>query len=151
MGKKSLTEHDSRKELPLDLEQLVNRCMGRLDLVERLLASFEVRFPNELSQIEQSIDAGDVDHLVRLVHQLKGASANVSARGLYSILVNMEEAGRANQLEGAAAYLPEVHCAWDQFKGYKAGVCINPTQSASRTTAPARADDITEGKPSCAY
>src|SRR5205085_12588475 len=82
---------------PLNFDQLVMRCMGRLELAQRLLASFERRFPLELSQIEQSLETGDLPTFVRQAHQLKGASANVSAPGLHAILKRIEEAGRVEQ------------------------------------------------------
>src|SRR5687767_10019565 len=82
---------------PLDFAQLVHRCMGRIELAERLLASFESRFPVDLSQVEQCVREGDATKLARLVHQLKGSAANVSAPELHAVMSRMEEAVRADQ------------------------------------------------------
>lgn len=104
---------------PLDMEQLVRRCMGRIELAERLLKSFESRFPEELTQIEVCLKEGDPSELSRLVHQLKGAAANVSAPDLHAILTRMEQAVRSEQPEETRSCVEEVHEAWDRFVLYK--------------------------------
>ena len=109
---------------PLDLEQLRRRCMGRLDLVDRLLASFESRFPIELLEIEQSLAAEDMPRLLQLVHQLKGASANISAPGLNHIIQSMEAAARANQLATVADHLTQLQSEWERFTEFKASVAL---------------------------
>jgi HPt (histidine-containing phosphotransfer) domain-containing protein len=136
---------------PLNFDQLVMRCMGRLELAQRLLTSFERRFPIELSQIEQCLETGDLPAFVRQTHQLKGASANVSAPALHAILKRIEEAGRVEQLEEVAAGLAELRGAWSEFQQYKAANCV------SDTTQPGQASDANSGpsqnpeKPSCAF
>lgn len=109
-------------QLPLDFDLLVRRCMGRIELVDRLLTSFEDRFPRELSQIEECLAAGDIERLTRLTHQLKGTAANVSAPRLLAIATKMEETARARQLEEFDGCLSDIRSAWDQFKEYKASL-----------------------------
>ena len=138
-------------DAPLNFDQLLMRCMGRIELAERLLASFERRFPLEVSQIEQCLETGDMQAFVRLTHQLKGASANVSAPALHSILKRIEEAGRVEQLEKIAAGLTDLRGAWDEFTQYKATTCVStvpqPGQANNLTSAPGPSSE----KPSCAY
>lgn len=134
---------------PLNFDQLVMRCMGRLELAQRLLASFERRFPIELSQIEQCLETGDLPAFVRQTHQLKGASANVSAPGLHAILKRIEDAGRVEQLDEIAAGLTDLRGAWNEFQLYKAA------NIDSDTTQPGQASHVNSGpsqtpeKPSC--
>lgn len=100
---------------PFDVQQLVRRCMGRIELAERLLASFESRFPDDLFKIEACLTADDSSGLARLVHQMKGAAANVSAPSLYSILSRMEQAVRDEQHETAGQCLEEVQEVWERY------------------------------------
>jgi HPt (histidine-containing phosphotransfer) domain-containing protein len=109
----------SAADAPLDMEQLVRRCMGRIELAERLLKSFESRFPEELTQIEVCLEENDSTALSRLVHQLKGAAANISAPDLHAILTRMEHAVRSEQPEAARTCVEEVHEAWDRFLVFK--------------------------------
>lgn len=114
-------------EKPLDLEQLVRRCLGRIDLAERLLKSFESRFPEDLSRIEECLHEPDSPDLPRLVHQLKGAAANVSAPALHAIMTRMEDAVRAEQREEAGQCLEEVHQAWDRYLEFKSATQPRPS------------------------
>jgi HPt (histidine-containing phosphotransfer) domain-containing protein len=108
-------------ELPFDLQELVRRCMGRIELAERLLASFESRFPADLEKVEACLAEGDTAKLARLVHQLKGAAANISAPELHVVMSRMEEAVRAERRDEAAERLAEARQAWDRFVGFQRG------------------------------
>lgn len=103
---------------PVNLEQLVRRCMGRIELAERLLKSFETRFPDDLAKIEDCLLCDDANGLSRLVHQLKGAAANISAPELYAILARMEQAVRSEQPAVVHDCLQEIHQAWDRFQEF---------------------------------
>jgi HPt (histidine-containing phosphotransfer) domain-containing protein len=107
------------RDNPFDLPQLVRRCMGRIELAERLLASFESRFPEDLSKIEDGLAADDPEATSRLVHQMKGAAANVSATSLYDILSRLEQAVRHQQRETASHCLGEVQEAWNRYQQFK--------------------------------
>jgi HPt (histidine-containing phosphotransfer) domain-containing protein len=112
----------ARADSPFDWEQLVRRCMGRIELAERLLNSFESRFPEDLSKIEEALLENDSAGLPRLVHQLKGAAANVSAPDLHSILARMEEAVRSAQRDIADECIDEIHVTWDRYVQSKSSV-----------------------------
>jgi HPt (histidine-containing phosphotransfer) domain-containing protein len=103
---------------PLDRRQLINRCLGRIELAERLIASFQTRFPNETTQIERAIAEEDDANLIRLIHQLKGAAANVSAPALHVVLTRMEQSARGGDRRSVVDGLGELYGAWEQFKGF---------------------------------
>jgi HPt (histidine-containing phosphotransfer) domain-containing protein len=146
---KSVARNAVNEIAPLNFDQLVVRCMGRLELAERLLASFERRFPIEVSQIEKSLESGDLSAFVRLTHQLKGASANVSAPTLHSILKRIEEAGRVEQLEQIAAGLADLRGAWNEFQQYKTTHCVSvtPQPGEASESGPRQSPE----NPSCAF
>lgn len=100
---------------PFDVQQLVRRCMGRIELAERLLASYESRFPDDLFKVEACLAANDLAGLARLVHQMKGAAANISAPSLYSILSRMEQAVRDEQLDVVGDCLEEIQEVWERY------------------------------------
>jgi HPt (histidine-containing phosphotransfer) domain-containing protein len=104
---------------PLDRALLTRRCLGRLDLVDRLLKSFASRFPEDLSRIEDRLRANDFEELSRLVHQAKGAAANISAPELHSNMSRLEQALKLNQRETTTTCLAEIHRAWDRFIEFK--------------------------------
>ena len=109
--------------LPLDIEQLHRRCMGRIELVDRLLASFEKRFPLELMEIEEALNPLDEPRLLQLVHRLKGAAANISAPLLHGVIEQMESAIRAGQQGAAEHFVSRLQHEWERFTEYKGAVC----------------------------
>ena len=121
----SFSAAEARQIAPLDLEQLRRRCLDRLDLVERLLNSFERRFPLELAEIEHCLATEDVPRLIQLAHRLKGASANISAPKLHSLMQKMEQAARDGQLDAVAQWLGQLQSEWEEFAQYKGSVCLS--------------------------
>src|SRR5688572_24827373 len=95
----------SKDAAPFDTEQLLARCMGHMEFVEQLLTSFEQRFPADVREIEQTLEEEDTRRLIRLAHQLKGASANIAAGPLETILADIEQAGREDHLGEIASHL----------------------------------------------
>ena len=115
---------------PLDRRQLINRCLGRIELAERLIVSFQTRFPNEAGQIERALAEGDEPNLVRLVHQLKGAAANVSAPILHGLLTTMEHSARNGDRSAVVESMSELYGAWDQFKRFLEAGAMSPAASS---------------------
>lgn len=90
--------------------------MGKVELVERLLNSFEERLPKELAQIQESLAAADLSRLARLAHQFKGTTANVSVPELQSIALRMDDAAQRAQFAAVADCLREIEHAWNRFR-----------------------------------
>jgi HPt (histidine-containing phosphotransfer) domain-containing protein len=128
-------ENASQPPVPFELDDLTQRCLGSLALVERLLASFEQRFPVEIRDIARCVEAGDVPGLVRSAHQLKGAAANMSAPTLRSILERVEHAARAETLTPIAGYLADLEVEWERFCRYRSGQVIVPGAVRSASNA----------------
>jgi HPt (histidine-containing phosphotransfer) domain-containing protein len=105
--------------LPLNLEELKRRCMGRMDFAARLLASFENRFPAEVAEIAKCLELQDVAGLARLVHQLKGTTANICAPSLNQIVQQIEELVQAGQLTDIPRRLALLDSEWQRFIVFK--------------------------------
>jgi HPt (histidine-containing phosphotransfer) domain-containing protein len=110
---------ESPVPVPLDLAELRRRCMGRLDFADRLLASFDTRFPVEVLEIVQSLDAEDMPRLARLVHQLKGTTANICAPILNQIVQRIEETVKAGELAETRRELEQLEHEWERFTEFK--------------------------------
>jgi HPt (histidine-containing phosphotransfer) domain-containing protein len=87
----------------LDVQSLMNRCMGNIDLVRRVLGKFQQRLPAELAELEGAWKLDDLEQVARVAHRVRGSSATVSAEGLARAASAIEEAGRG----GRAAKIPE--------------------------------------------
>src|SRR5580692_4200267 len=89
----SITMHGPSNADVLDLQGLCDRCMGNLDLVERVLDKFEQRLPQELAELERELELGDSAKVALVAHRIKGNSSNVSAAGLQQAAAEVEDLG----------------------------------------------------------
>jgi len=120
------TEPASESAAPLDLADLMERCLGHLELAERLLKSFESRFWPEVLQLEEALAAEDREQVSQVAHRLKGASANVSACALGQIMSLIEQASRCGRLHEVAQQLQRLPREWDNFTRFRASLSQAP-------------------------
>lgn len=66
----------------IDLEALKSRCLGNVDLVQRVLKKFSAQLNCDLAELERAARMGDVESFALVAHRVKGMSANVEARQL---------------------------------------------------------------------
>jgi HPt (histidine-containing phosphotransfer) domain-containing protein len=90
-------------DMPLDIQALEVRCLGRLDLVERVLQTFNDQLDADLAKLEQALAAGNIDEFTLVAHRIKGMSANTEARELAREAAITEQKAR----DGAFVELPE--------------------------------------------
>ena len=63
----------------LDFESLKTRCLGRVDLVQRLLEKFNSTVDGDISLLEQAVTVRDWPRAASLAHRIRGSSLSVSA------------------------------------------------------------------------
>ena len=86
----------------IDLDALKARCLGNLELVDRVLAKFTGQVDADLDELDQAIHDRNPAKAAQLAHRIKGSAGSVEARQLYA------DASRAEQraLENCLAELP---------------------------------------------
>lgn len=87
----------------LDFEDLKARCLGNLDLVERVLTKFTGQLDRDLDELEGAIRASDLPMAAQLAHRIKGIAASVAARPLFASAAVTEESAMEQKLD----HLPE--------------------------------------------
>jgi HPt (histidine-containing phosphotransfer) domain-containing protein len=101
-----LMEETTRREpLPIDLEALQARCLGNLDLVDRVLAKFTTQVDADLDDLERAIEAGNAEQAAHLAHRIKGIAGSVEARDLYADAALAEEVALEKRLGDLADFL----------------------------------------------
>jgi HPt (histidine-containing phosphotransfer) domain-containing protein len=98
----------------MDLESLYERCMGNLDLMERVLDKFEKRLPEELAELERLLDGGDAATIAQMAHRIKGNCSNVSAAGLRRAAEDIEELCHAGGVADTT-YLTNLREQWRRY------------------------------------
>ncbi len=99
----------------LEFDDLVERCMGNLDFVEKVLEKFEEGFPQQVEELESLLETRDADQLAAVAHRMKGNSANVSATGLYRVATEIEGLCRANRIGEIPARVDRLRREWDRY------------------------------------
>jgi HPt (histidine-containing phosphotransfer) domain-containing protein len=96
----------------LDVEGLINRCMGNIDLVQRVLEKFQQRIPDELAELEDAFEHGETERLGRIAHRLRGSSATVSAEGFAQAAAEIEDASRNGRVADIPAGIEHLRSEW---------------------------------------
>jgi HPt (histidine-containing phosphotransfer) domain-containing protein len=89
----------ARPDKPVDVEDLLGRCLGRIDLAERVLQRFQNVLEDDLQQLEAAVRATNTDEIAHVAHRIKGASLAVSAYTLTDCAQNIEASATARRLE----------------------------------------------------
>lgn len=109
---------ESASSTVLDLEGLRNRCMGNIDLVQRVLHKFEQLLPEALAELEAGLDLEDAEQIARIAHRIKGNSANVSAKGLQQVAAEIEDLSHTGRLTDIPLSLERLRGEWERYLEY---------------------------------
>jgi HPt (histidine-containing phosphotransfer) domain-containing protein len=100
---------------PVDFDDLVDRCLGNLEFVERLLTKFHQRFGEQLEELEIASAEQDAERVALVAHRLRGESASIAAPGLSERAAEIERLGRANRVADVAGSLDALRAEWAAF------------------------------------
>jgi HPt (histidine-containing phosphotransfer) domain-containing protein len=82
--------------------------MGDIDLAARVLAQFETRLSGDINAAEAAMASGSSAETTRLLHSLRGASANVSADALANVAAEIERLIKAADLAAAGSAMAQL-------------------------------------------
>jgi CheY-like chemotaxis protein/signal transduction histidine kinase len=109
MNKQPITESVIR----FDREELMDRIGNDQAIYESTVRFFKTHVSELLEQIKTAIDNQNAEEIRNIGHTLKGVTANMSAKEMSGTALNLENAGKANQMEQAASILDQLN---EQFK-----------------------------------
>lgn len=106
---------ERRKQLEaagIDIESALERMMGSVALLERLLGKFldDPQYP----ALRAALEAGDMERAVSAAHTLKGVCGNLSMTGLYGLFTRQVDALRAGDLPLAQGIMAEIAPVYEQ-------------------------------------
>jgi HPt (histidine-containing phosphotransfer) domain-containing protein len=87
----SVSTYDKPVNGPLDRDELLARCLGRIDLVERILQRFHNALDEDVKRLEEAVRGERADEVALVAHRIKGASLAVSAHALTACARSLEE------------------------------------------------------------
>ncbi|MCP4723597.1 MAG: response regulator [bacterium] len=128
--KESVSSNDKASEPetqePRDIEETAVPVFDKASLMARLMDDEELAgiiaegfiqdIPNQIAALKEFLEAGDAPGTERQAHSIKGASANVSGEALREIAFQMENAGKAGDLEIVKANMEELEMQFFKLK-----------------------------------
>lgn len=99
-----------------DENELLERLMGDHKLAQKLVDSFVQDVPEKLANLDGLIRAADSVSIRAAAHALKGAAANLSARALKELAVQMQEAATKEDLRRCAVLAANMQTEFQQFQ-----------------------------------
>jgi HPt (histidine-containing phosphotransfer) domain-containing protein len=97
------------------------------EFVDDLIDTYLSDAVDQFAALDAAIGAADATALTRPAHSLKSSSVNVGALDLGRVARELEEQGRAGQLEGAAERVTD---ARDRFEAVRAALLARRAEDA---------------------
>ena len=95
-------------QVVFDREGLLERLGGDGELLTELLGIFLEECREMLTGVESAVEAGDAHRIERSAHSFKGALLNISADEAAERALQLEQVGRAGELELASSLLEDL-------------------------------------------
>ncbi|WP_346666581.1 Hpt domain-containing protein [uncultured Mailhella sp.] len=90
----------------INVDEVLERCMGSEALVARLLKKFPA--DGSYGKLSEAVDNGDEAAALEASHTLKGVCGNLAVSELFGLLDRQVQLLRAHDMDGAAAVMPEI-------------------------------------------
>lgn len=107
------------------MDDLLNRCLGRMSIAERILQRFQTAIDEEVSRLKQSLQAADFLELTQVAHRIKGAALAVSAYELSEIASNIERYAKVQNLQEIPALTIQLQESCRAIREYLVTVSSN--------------------------
>jgi PAS domain S-box-containing protein len=85
-------------EQPVDIVDAMDRFDNERGFFREMLEQFMILLPGQVREIEDAVSADDAETVQKTAHNIKGSAGTLSARRLYSIVLEMETKGRSSDL-----------------------------------------------------
>jgi PAS domain S-box-containing protein len=92
-----------------------DRLMGDEDVMKMVIGKFISEFDAQRAQLESAAQSGDTSAVLQLGHKIKGAAANLSAEALRAVASEIEQAGKAGDIERVRVLVPELGTKFEQL------------------------------------
>lgn len=142
----SSTMQADAADLPvLDLEDLRTRCRGKVPLMGSILEKFATLSREHLSECREAVEHGDSVRAARASHTLKGGAGNIGAKRLAATAFALEQAAKANDLEGMRLHAAQMTSRLDELALAISAAAMSLGAEAARQTVAAATSNQHDG------
>jgi CheY-like chemotaxis protein/HPt (histidine-containing phosphotransfer) domain-containing protein len=99
-----------------DRTGMLNRMMNDEALAKKIIAVFIEDIPRQIKLMKGYLVTGDASSVERQAHTIKGASANVGGEVLRMLAAELENLGKAGDLDAIKVRMPDVEKQFDRLR-----------------------------------
>lgn len=105
------------EDLPiLDLPEALNRSLGDVEFLQMMLEEYHKSIPDFIERLETALGNLDLVTLGKDAHQFKGASANLGAKTIAALALELEKIGKSGDSTNAAQTLAQLKVEIKKFE-----------------------------------
>ena len=127
----------------INVPMVLKRIGGNGRLLRDLLVAFSEQHQNSVAEMRLAMEAHDMEQVSRIVHNLKGVSANLGADSIYALTRAIEDALQGNHGDGLPSILDQLEQAMD---GVLVSVRMLDSSRAGKTAGVQPETEISLGK-----
>ncbi|MFA5059152.1 MAG: Hpt domain-containing protein [Candidatus Omnitrophota bacterium] len=102
----------------IDLNEVLERVQDDKELLLELIGIFLGDCPAKLSAMKMAAEKKDFGQIKDLAHSLKGASANISAKKISAIFLQIEQMAKNNDAASTLQLLTQVNVQIKDLENY---------------------------------
>lgn len=101
----------------INIEKGLKTVIGNEKLYRKLLGQFHESSGNAVSEIKNTLEAGDTETAARLAHTVKGVAGNLGAEELFSAAADLEKAIKQEEIDGLDGLIDSFEAQLDIVMG----------------------------------
>ena len=102
--------------LPIfDREELLMRIRGNTQLLDKLIALFIEKTPEELASLGQAVEEKNIEALRAQAHKMKGYFANIGAKRLEQMALQLQEAAEKGDMITGRTWVTDIEAGVEAF------------------------------------
>ena len=106
----------AQNTITFDRSTFLERLMGDEDLAKIVIAAFLEDIPKQMADLKAPIERGDAGKTGAQAHKIKGAAANVGGMAMSAVASEMENAGKADDMEQLSKLMPGLEAQFERLK-----------------------------------
>ncbi|MAE63924.1 MAG: hypothetical protein CMJ18_06590 [Phycisphaeraceae bacterium] len=107
-----------RTGAPIDIEDVLKRCVGNVDLLRLILGRFEARTGEEIEELAKAIRLRHAEAALHVAHRFCGLAGNVSAEALAALASQLEDLASESAFDEMAGCLARLREEVDRCVAY---------------------------------
>jgi PAS domain S-box-containing protein len=99
-----------------NLSDLLARIGGNRELVSKFVSMFVKMFEESIPELERALSDGDHVKSALILHKMKGATANIGADSMHSLLIELNEVAKRGEITGLSDCVSNLSREYEQFR-----------------------------------